>query len=176
MAGQLTETDTLTSVGDAAQGEAPTMSKLVVVEIAGRVLGMHVADVVEVQPAVAVTGLAGAPSIIEGVIDVRGEVLPVIDGRARIGADPRSPCLSDRFVVIRTVARTVVVRVDAVLGLSDAAVIDVERAVSSAPASLRGAGLARLDDRLIVVHDAEAFLSAEEAADLDDALSRRQGP
>lgn len=176
MAGDLTATKTPASAGDASHGGTPAMSKLVVVEIAGRRLGLHIADVVEIQPAVAVTGLPGAPPIIEGVIDVRGEVLPVIDGRGRIGAETRSPRLSDRFVVLRTPARTVVVRVDAVLALSDVAVIDVERAVSSAPASLRGAGLARLDDRLIVVQDADAFLSAEEAADLDDALSHREQP
>lgn len=176
MAGELTPTNTPAPVLDAPSGAVPAMSKVVLLEVAGRRLGMHVGDVVEILPAVAVTGLPGAPPIVEGVIDYRGEVLPVIDGRARIGVEPRAPRLSDRFVVVRTAARTVAVRVDAALGLSDVAVIDVERAVSSAPAPLLVAGLARVDDRLLVVHDADTFLSAEESADLDDALGRRHGP
>lgn len=176
MTGDLTSTTAPAPMLNASDSDLPAMSKVVVVDIAGRRFGMHVDDVVEIQPAVAVTGLPGAPPIVEGVIDLRGEVLPVIDGRARIGVEPSPPRPSDRFVVVRTAARTVVVRVDAALTLADVAVVDAERAVSMAPALLRGSGLARLDDGLLVVHDADAFLSAEESADLEGALSRRQGP
>lgn len=168
-----TTTD-LGEVGD-TRG-APDRCQVVVVEIDGRRIGIRAEDVVEVQPAAAVTPLPRASANVEGVLDLRGELIAVVDGRARIGADRRPLRLSDRFVVVRTAARTMAVRVDAAVALSEVAIIDAERGGSLTADVLRGAGLARTVDGLLVVHDVEAFLSVEESADLERALTERQEP
>lgn len=145
---------------------------VLVAEIAGWRFGIGVRDVIEVQPAAAVTVLPGAPPVIEGVLDLRGELIAVLSGRERLGAGPRPVRLTDRFVVIRTAARTMAVRVDAVVALSDVELVDLEREASLAPDVLQGAGLVRLDDGLLVIQDVDTFLSAEESVDLGLALDR----
>lgn len=167
-------TATHEDVGDGP--DAPDRCQVVVVEIDGRRIGIPAEDVLEVQPAAAVTPLAGAPANIDGVLDLRGELIAVLDGRARIGADRRPPRLNDRFVVVRTAARTMAVRVDAAVALSEVTIVDAERGGSLTADVLRGAGLARTVDGLLVVHDVEAFLSVEESADLERALTERQEP
>lgn len=174
--GNVAPRGTVTSgdVGDAS--DASHQCKVVVVEIDGRLIGIPAQDVLEVQPAAAVTALPDAPRNIEGVLDLRGELIAVLDGRARIGADRRPPRLSDRFVVVETSTRTMAVRVDAAVTLSEVAVVDRDHAGSPGSDVLYGSGLARMDDGLLVVHDVETFLSAQESADLDRALDRRHEP
>ena len=70
------------------------------------------ADVRELVRAVAITPLPNAPAVIEGVVNVRGRVLPVLDVRARfrLPAKPLDP--SDHFIVASAGPRGVILRVD----------------------------------------------------------------
>lgn len=169
--------DPATRAKDRLRGDSSERSQtdaIVVVEVAGERIGIRAEAVAEVQPAVATTTLPGAPRIIEGIFDLRGEMVPVISGRVRLGVETRVPQLSDRFVVVRTDAYLVALRVDAAIGLVEVRSVDLDRAVALAPDTLQGVGLARLDDGLVVVHDPDSFLSAEESAVLEAALVDRR--
>jgi purine-binding chemotaxis protein CheW len=52
--------------------------------------------------------------------------------------------------------------------------IAVARGVSGAPVAGAVAGVAALDDGLVVIHDLDAFLSAAEAGSLDAALAAHE--
>src|SRR5688572_4290676 len=86
--------------------------EVLVFEVAGQRYGLPIADVLELVRAVAITALPDAPAVIEGIVNVRGRVLPVLDVRARfrLPAKPLDP--SDHFIVAEAGPRGVILRVD----------------------------------------------------------------
>lgn len=78
----------------------------------------------EILPVPAVTALPKAPAFLEGVVKLRGEVLPVVDVRRRLGVPPGQgqamspsgkPRNRERLVVCRVGRRRVGLVVDAVV-------------------------------------------------------------
>lgn len=102
----------------------------------------------------------GMPKFVDGVIDVRGELVPVVDLAARLGVPPRPPSIDDHLVVVRAAGRLVALRVeraDEVVALRDESVSPVPTV-----ASAHVAGVARLSDGLFLVTDLDRFLSEDE--------------
>ncbi len=125
-------------------------------EVGGRRYGLPLGEVVELVRAVAVVPLPRAPGWVEGVVNLRGQVVPVIDMRARLGLPAKPIALSDHFVVARGREFPVALRIDRAL--------DLERLGD-------GAGrVAKLSDGLAPVLDLDGFLSDDEWADLGRAL------
>jgi purine-binding chemotaxis protein CheW len=144
---------------------------LVVFLLDGQRFALAVEHVQRVLAAVEVTPLPGAPSHVCGVIDLHGDVTPVLDLRRR-AADglPRAIAINDRFIVLRTARRTVALVADEALG-----VIEVERALLAVLPATPGAqarfrGATQQDDGLVLVHDVDQFLDAHEADALERAL------
>ena len=85
---------------------------------------------------------------------------------------------TDHLLIAHTDGRTVVLTIDAALGVidhPDTAMVDAER-ITSDLAHIRG--VLPLADGLVLIHDLGQFLSAAESVQLDDALdaeSRRAG-
>jgi purine-binding chemotaxis protein CheW len=140
-------------------------------DLSDRRFGLALEAVREVVRAVAVTPLPGAPPVVEGAIDVRGELAPVLDVRARFGVGP-APLRPDQHMVIaRAGPRLVALRVDRVVALREVAAAAPSPAGALAPGLERLAGIARLEDGLVVIQDLEAFLSQAEEEALDRALA-----
>src|SRR5687768_9893189 len=70
-------------------------------EVAGQPFGVLAADIEQVRPAAPVTRLAGAPVLIEGLVELSGETLPVLDGRRRLGISHCDVRPTDYFVILR---------------------------------------------------------------------------
>lgn len=143
---------------------------LVVFEIAGRRFGLPLDDVVEVHRMVAVAPLPQAPDVVEGVIDRRGTIVPVLDVRARFGLPARKPSPDQQLVVGQAGDRTVAVRVDATLGVRAMSADEVDTVATDLPGVRHVVGVTRDDDGIVLVHDLPAFLSWDESARLDEAL------
>lgn len=143
---------------------------LLTFELEGERCALLAADVVEVQRAVAIARLPHAPAIVEGVIDLRGAVVPVLDVRARFGLPPRPVSVSDHLIVTR-VPRPAAIRVDRALDLVPVAADAIEDARAAVPGTAHTAGVAKLADGLVVIHDLRAFLTEDEERDLDGALA-----
>jgi purine-binding chemotaxis protein CheW len=144
--------------------------EVLVFEVGGQRYGLPTADVREVVRAVAITPLPNAPSVIEGVVDVRGRVLPLLDIRARFRLPSKPLDPSDHFIVASAGQRGVILRVDRAthLALIDEACIQPPDTLG--PATDYVAGVAKVEDGLVLIHDLATFLSAAEAASLDEAL------
>src|SRR5687768_5708463 len=69
-------------------------------------------DVREVVRSVAITPLPAAPGVIEGAIDVRGEIVPVFDLRQRLGISARTPASDEQLIIASAGARRIAFRVD----------------------------------------------------------------
>jgi purine-binding chemotaxis protein CheW len=160
---------TPTSAGPSADAGARTREVLVF-EVGGQRYGLPTVDVRELVRAVAITPLPNAPAVIEGVVNVRGRVLPVLDVRARfrLPAKPLDP--SDHFIVASAGSRGVILRVDRATHLALIDEASVQPPQTLGPSATYVAGVAKLDDGMVLIHDLTTFLSAAEAASLEEAL------
>ena len=99
------------------------MIQLCVVHIGAKSYAVDLKRVEEILPVPAVTPLPRAPRFLEGVVRLRGEVLPVIDARKRLEVTSTAvqqlkpsgkPKRTERLVVCRIGARRIGVLVDGV--------------------------------------------------------------
>src|SRR5262249_46332656 len=118
--------------------------------------------------------LPRAPDVIEGVINVRGGVIPVLDirGRFRLPAKPLEP--ADHFVIAQIGERRVALRVDRALDLVQLAATDLEEARGLVPGVEYVTWVAKRPDDLVLIHDLRTFLSRAESAALADALPQSE--
>ena len=165
--GVITITGTRRSGGTAdASAEQVARDELeatvVVADVAGHSLALFASRVEEVQPAAQLKQVPGAAPSIEGFVNLHGEIVPVIDGRRLLGLPSRGIRLSDLFVIVKSATRRTVLHVDGAPGLTNLSMGEIAAAAAATPAELRSAGIARMQDGLLVVHDTDAFVSAHE--------------
>jgi purine-binding chemotaxis protein CheW len=129
--------------------------------------GIPLADVREIVRAVSVARLPSAPPVVEGVINVRGSVVAAFDIRARFNLPAKAVEPSDHLIIALAGRRRVAIRVDRVTDLMTLARHDVEDLTVTVPGSSLVAGVAKLLDGLLLIHDLSTFLSAAEAEALD---------
>lgn len=146
---------------------------LLVFLLEDREYAVRVALVRQIVRAVAVTSLPEAPEVIEGVVNWRGFVVPVLDIRSRFRLPPRPLHPGQHFIVARAGARTVALRVDRASGLVEVPESSVRSVREAAPGARHTEGIARLPDGLVVIHDLERFLSLDEGERVDAVLAAR---
>jgi len=145
--------------------------QLLTFELSGRRFALAAGVVREVTRTVALASLPHAPPIVEGVINFRGTLVPVLDIRQRFGLPSRPLTLDQHLIIAHTECRLVALRVDRAL---DLVVVDedaIEAAAPQVPGVKYVAGIAKLADGLLVIHDLEGFLSFDEARDVDAAVA-----
>ncbi|MBM4258508.1 MAG: purine-binding chemotaxis protein CheW [Deltaproteobacteria bacterium] len=120
--------------------------------------------------AVEVTPLPHAPEIVQGVVDIEGVVIPVVNVRRRLGLPERPIALNDRFIVIRTRKRPVIVVLDTVQEILEISAEQIMTAEQIVPRSQHLAGVVKLSDGMIFIHDLDQFLSLDEEQSLNHAL------
>jgi purine-binding chemotaxis protein CheW len=147
---------------------APDAGDVVVFILEGRRYGVPARAVVELHQMVATVPLPGAPPTVEGMINVRGSVVPVLDLRARLELPRRPAEPSDHLVLVLADGAVVGLRVDRVEEL--VRVTDVDRSFTAVAPRIEG--LATLDDGLLLIQDVASFLLPDEAATLREALRR----
>lgn len=147
------------------------MTTLLRVRLGSAVLGLPATAVREIVRAVAIAPLPGAPAIVEGAVNVRGLLVPVIDVRHRLALATK-PLDPDEFlIVLNAGARTVAMRVDDVEELIDVDADSMQTPAALSPA-LRGlSGVAAHDDGVVVIYDPDAFVSQGEVDAIDVALA-----
>jgi purine-binding chemotaxis protein CheW len=131
---------------------------------------LQLAAVERVVRMVEVTPLPQAPQIVLGVINVQGRIIPVVDLRRRFRIPARDVRLSDHLLIARTARRTVALALDAVTGIVEGSAPAVIMAEEILPGLEYVAGVMKVEEGLILIHDLEAFLSLEEEQTLDAAL------
>lgn len=139
-------------------------------ELAAQRCALPLADVTEVQRAVAITRLPNAPAGVEGVFDLRGSLVPVMDLRARLGLPPKALEPGDRLVVATMRGLPVALRVDRTEWMLEVDQRAVESTTELAPDADLLAGVAKLPDGLLLICDLHRFLSRTEETALRGAL------
>ena len=113
-----------------------------------------------------VTRVPQAPGFIEGLINLRGVVIPVINLRQRFGIPPREVDEETRTIVLSLHDQTVGCIVDAVTRVMRLTSDQIQSAPTAVLSTARNyiSGLAKLDDRLLIVLDVERLFDSGELA------------
>jgi purine-binding chemotaxis protein CheW len=127
--------------------------------------------VVEIIRLKEITEVPTAPDFIEGVINLRGKIIPIIDLRKRFNVDFEDRDKKYRIIIVELMRNQLVgVMVDEV-----EKVIQVrEDQVIPAPPTITEAGgryieyIVKIDDRIIVLLDVDRIFSEEEQVDLKE--------
>lgn len=150
-------------------GPAPTSSPDILrFELEGQCFGVLASAVRELFRVALPSPLPQAPEVVLGVLDVRGETLPVYDTRFRFGLPRRELTASDAMLVVDTGQGAAVLVVDNVLDLVRATPDSIEPLARHGE---RARGVARLEDGCLVIVDLDAFLSAAEHTALSTLLA-----
>jgi purine-binding chemotaxis protein CheW len=135
--------------------------QFVVVELNAEQYGVDIGvveGIIKLQP---ITQIPRAPAYVQGVTNLRGKVLPVIDVRQRFGLPAAQASQDTRIVVVEmngTSVGIMVDRVNEVMKVSDDAIEPPSPIVTTVDSAfLRG--IARVSERLVILLDLGQVLS-----------------
>lgn len=134
--------------------------QLVVFTLADETYGIDISTVNEIIRMQAITEVPRTPDFVEGVINLRGRIVPVIDLRKRFSLAVSEETQASRIMVVELEGLTVGMIVDSVsevLRLPASSIEPTPTMVSGVDAAyLRGVG--KWDDRLIILLDIKKVL------------------
>lgn len=142
--------------------------QLVTFNLGKEEFAVPILQIQEINRLVDITKVPRSPDFVEGVINLRGKVIPIIDLRKRFGLPQAELGKYARIVVVNMDGRMVGLIVDSVsevLRLS-------EDAIEPAPPVVAGIdseyirGLGKLDGRLLIMLDLSKILTKEEKKEL----------
>ena len=137
--------------------------QLVTFGIGDEEFGVDILRVQEIIRTMEITKVPRAQDFVEGVINLRGKVIPIIDLRRRFGLPSRKHDKHTRIIVIELydiIVGFVVDSVSEVLRIPASTVEPPPPVVSGVEAEyIRGVG--KLQDRLLILIDLDRLLSAE---------------
>lgn len=138
--------------------------QLVTFRLSGDEFGVDVSLVHEILRHQPVRSVPQAPAFVEGVIDLRGALVPIVDLRRRFDVAEPPVDANTRIIVISHGGERLGLVVDTVTEVLRIP----ETSISEPPTYVRGLsaqylqGVARLPERLIVIIDLDRVLSSDE--------------
>jgi purine-binding chemotaxis protein CheW len=152
------------SVNTAAQVQDNTILRWVTFRLDQEKYGINVMQVQEVLRVTEIAPVPGAPEYVLGIINLRGNVVTVIDTRKRFGLEPRELDDAARIVIVESNDQVVGIMVDSVAEVVDLKVSEVEAApnVGTEDSSRFIQGVASQDGELLVIVDLNKLLTDEE--------------
>lgn len=125
---------------------------------------VDILKVQEINRIIQITKVPNSPEFIEGVINLRGKVIPILDLRIRLGMAKKEHDSHTRIIVVEIAQKTIGFIVDEVTE-----VLRIPRNVIEAPPELvAGAksefitGVGKLEDRLLILLDLDKIITTEE--------------
>ncbi len=131
----------------------------------------HVTDIIELQK---ITEVPDMPEYVRGVINLRGNVIPVIDMRLRFGMDSKE--FDDRTVI--TVVNIKSYSIGFIVDTATEVVDIPEKNIDPAPSFHESgkqnkyiAGLGKLEDQVIILLDMEKLVGEREIESIQSGVS-----
>ncbi|MCF6210026.1 MAG: chemotaxis protein CheW [Gammaproteobacteria bacterium] len=130
--------------------------------------GINVMQVQEVLRVSEIAPVPGAPDYVLGIINLRGNVVTVIDTRKRFGLIPKEMDDSTRIVIIESDDQVVGILVDSVAEVVDLRVSDMEAApnVGTEESAKFIQGVASHDNELLILVDLNRLLTDDEWSEM----------
>ena len=132
-------------------------------DVAGFYFGIDVMQVQEVLRYQEMTRVPLAPAVIEGLINLRGQIVTALDMRRRLGLPPRADGKTAMNVVVRTEEGAVSLLVDEIGDVVEVDSASFERPPDNLDPEIRDLvrGIHKLKDRLLLVLDIGQTLTLE---------------
>lgn len=130
--------------------------------------GVSVMKVQEVLRFTEIAPVPGAPPYVLGIINLRGNVVTVVDTRQRFGLMQKEPDESTRIVIIDVQGQVIGMLVDSVAEVVDLKESDIESApdVGNEESSRFIVGITNFNQELLILIDLDKMLDEEVANDL----------
>ncbi len=112
-----------------------------------------------------ITTVPRAPQFVEGVVNLRGKIIPVVDLRKRFGLTAGEAAKGTRIIVVTIGGRTVGMIVDAVSEVLRLNADSIEPTPEMVAAQIDTSflkGIAKLEGRLLILLDLDLVLNPEE--------------
>ncbi len=142
--------------------------QLVSFKIGDEEFGVNILKVQEINRMLQITKVPNAPSFVEGVVNLRGKVIPIIDLRSRLNMPKIEFDSKTRIVVVEIDGRIVGFIVDEV-----SEVLRIPKSITEPPPPVVAGinsdfitAVGKLEDRLLILLDLDRVLKAEEVAQL----------
>ncbi|MCB1790384.1 MAG: chemotaxis protein CheW [Gammaproteobacteria bacterium] len=142
--------------------------QLVTFRLKDETYGINVMQVQEVLRVSEIAPVPGAPSYVLGIINLRGNVVTVIDTRSRFGLPGTERDDASRIVIIESDQQVVGILVDSVAEVVELRQSEIDQApsVGSEESSRYIQGVASRDEDLLIVVDLNKLLSDEEWSEM----------
>ncbi len=150
--------------------ESSDLLQLVSFMIGSEEFGVNILYVQEINRMLQITKVPNAPYFVDGVVNLRGRVIPVIDLRTKLGIERKEHDKNTRIVVVEVDGKTAGFIVDAVKE-----VLRIPEGITEPPPEIVSGmnsefimAVAKLEDRLITLIDLEKVLSNSEKKKLKE--------
>ncbi|HVN49371.1 MAG TPA: chemotaxis protein CheW [Bacteroidota bacterium] len=151
----MTESQTIQSSGAVTE-----LLQLVSFKIGDEEFGVDILKVQEIIRMLEITQVPNTPPYVDGVINLRGKVIPIVDLRSRFGMERRDHDRNSRIVVVELNGKIIGFVVDSVNE-----VLRIPKNVTEPPPALVAdidtkyiKAVGKLDDRLLILLDLEMLL------------------
>jgi purine-binding chemotaxis protein CheW len=143
--------------------------QLVTFRLDNEEFGVDILKVQEINKMIDITRIPNAPPFVEGVINLRGKIIPIVDLRKRLGFEGRPFDKSTRIIVVEldgVVLGFIVDSVSEVLRISDATVEPPPPLVSGIESEyIEGVG--KLDGRLLILLELKKVFTSSDKRELE---------
>jgi purine-binding chemotaxis protein CheW len=143
-------------------------NQIVIFQLENEYYGVNISIVESIIKMQAITRMPHSPAFVEGVTNLRGKVLPVIDLRKRFSLPVQDLSKDSRIVVVavgETEVGMIVDNVSEVLTIQDADIEPAPHLVTTVDSTFI-TGIAKLEGRLVILLDMEKILSTQEKSTL----------
>ncbi len=156
------ESDTNQLAGNAEQ------LQLVTFKLGGEEFGVNILNVQEINKVVDITEVPKSPEFVEGIINLRGKVIPVVDLRKRFYMEAKANDQHTRIIVAELDGKTIGFRVDAVNEVlrikSDS--LEAPPEIVSGVDSAFFKAVVKMGEKLLILIDLGKLFSYEEREEL----------
>jgi len=150
--------------------------QLVIFELGAENFGIDIAAVEGIVKLQEITKIPQAPSYMEGITNLRGSVLPVIDLQKRFGMESQARTNETRIMVANVDGvkiGMIVSAVSEVLTIEDKVIEPSPPMVSNVNSEFI-IGVAKIDKRLVILLDLAKVLSGEEKKQVTKAIEDKK--
>jgi purine-binding chemotaxis protein CheW len=135
--------------------------------------GVDILKVQEINKMIDITRIPNAPPFVEGVINLRGKIIPIVDLRKRLGFEAKVSDKSTRIIVVELdgiVLGFVVDSVSEVLRISESTVEPPPPLVAGIDSEyIQGVG--KLENRLLILLELKKIFTATDKKELEMVAS-----
>ncbi len=132
---------------------------------------VYIHNVREIYPMTEIRKIPKAPKFVEGVINLRGVIIPIIDLRKRFDMEPSdlSSTTSSKILIVELDKNLIGLIVDNVSEVMNFYLDEIEKAPPMFSANIDSQyiqGVAKIEEKLVILLDIEKLLSFEEKSAL----------